>query len=235
MEKLRIHVYADGAKKDEMLKQFRSGQVQGFTTNPTLMAKAGVTDYPAFARELLAEIKEPSISFEVFSDDLASMEREALIIGTWGPNVAIKIPIINTKGESCIPLIRKLLDRNLKLNVTALLAQRQIDGLRECLKPTDDVIVSIFAGRLADSGWDPVPVMTKAVKDFAHLKGSKILWASTREVFNIYQAEACGCHIITVPQDLIPKLALRGRDPLEISLDTVKTFLKDSQAAGFKL
>ena len=191
--KLKVAVYADGANKDDMLKRYREGFVKGFTTNPTLVAKAGVKDYSAFAKSILAEIKTLPISFEVFSDDPAEMEREALIIGSWGSNVNIKIPITNTQGTPTLPLIRKLLDKSLKLNVTAIFTQEQLDGLREILKPQDDVIVSIFAGRIADTGVDPVPLMRKAVQDYKHLTDSKILWASPREALNIYQAQDCGC------------------------------------------
>jgi transaldolase len=235
MEKLKIAVYADGANKDAMLKRYRDKSVQGFTTNPTLMAKAGVTDYSGFAKSVLAEIKDLPISFEVFSDDIHEMEREALIIGTWGPNVYIKIPIMNTKGQATFPLIRKLLDKNLKLNITAILTQQQLDGLREILQPKDDVLVSIFAGRIADTGRDPVPFMKKAVQDYKPKTNSKILWASCRETFNIYQAQECGCHIITATDDQIAKLSMQGKDLFEVSLDTVKTFYKDATQAGFKL
>jgi transaldolase len=233
--KLNVHVYADGANKDAMLKRYKEGFVKGFTTNPTLMAKAGVTDYAGFAKMMLAEIKTLPISFEVFSDDLAEMEREALIIGSWGANVNIKIPITNTKGAPTLSLIQKLLAKNLKLNVTAIFTQEQLDGLREVLKPQDDVIVSIFAGRIADTGVDPMPLMKKAVHDYKQLTGSKILWASPRETLNIYQADQCGCHIITSSDDQIAKLPQFGKSLTEFSLETVKMFYNDATKAGFKL
>lgn len=233
--KLNIKVFADGANKDDMLKRHKEGFVSGFTTNPSLMVKAGVKDYATFAKDVLSAIKEVSVSFEVFSDDLENMEREALIIGAWGPNVHIKIPITNTKGESTLSLVKKLLDRKLKVNVTALFTQSQLDGLRAILKPEDDVLVSIFAGRIADTGVDPLPLMKKAIADYKHLTGSKILWASCRETFNIYQANEIGCHIITATDDQIAKLKTYQRPLAELSLDTVKGFLKDSQKAGFKL
>lgn len=233
--KLRVAVYADGAKLEDMLKRYREGFVKGFTTNPTLVAKAGVTDYAGFARSVLAEIKNAPISFEVFSDDFAEMEREALIIGAWAPNVNIKIPITNTKGQPSLALIRKLLDKNLKLNVTAIFTQEQLNALREIMKPQDDVIVSIFAGRIADTGVDPIPLMKKAVQDYRHLTGAKILWASPRETLNIYQADECGCHIITATDDQIAKLSLHGKSLTEFSLDTVKMFYNDATKAGFKL
>lgn len=233
--KLKVAVYADGAKIGDMVKRYQEGFVQGFTTNPTLVAKAGVTDYAGFARQVLREIKTAPISFEVFSDEFAEMEREALIIGDWASNVNVKIPITNTRGESSLPLIRKLLDRGLKLNVTALFTQEQIDALLKVLQPQDDVIVSIFAGRIADTGIDPVPLMKKAVVDYRHLSGSKILWASPRETLNIYQADECGCQIITATDDQIAKLPLYGKSLKEFSLETVKAFYQDATRAGFKL
>jgi len=231
----QIAIYADGAMREDMLRRYRDGSVQGFTTNPSLMAKAGVKDYTAFAKALLAEIKTLPISFEVFSDDFESMEREALIIGAWAANVNVKIPIMNTQGQSTLSLIRKLLDRGMKLNVTAIFTQEQLDGLRSVLKPADDVIVSIFAGRIADTGIDPMPLMKKAVSDYRSLTQSKILWASTRETLNIYQAEQCGCQIITATDDQIAKLSLRGKSHYEYSLETVKGFYADAKKAGFVL
>jgi transaldolase len=232
---LKIAVFADGANLADMQKRSREGYVKGFTTNPTLMAKAGLTDYAAFAKSVLAEIKELPISFEVFSDDFIDMERQGRIIGAWAPNVNIKIPITNTKKESSLPVIRRLLDSGLKLNVTAIMPDSQLDGLRKILKPADDVIVSIFAGRIADTGVDPIPAMKKAVADFKPFPKAKILWASPREVLNVYQAEECGCHIITATDDLIAKLALHGKSLDEYSLDTVKMFYNDAQKAGFKI
>lgn len=233
-EGFKVAIYADGANRDEMIKRFREGSVSGFTTNPSLMVKAGIKDYAGFAKSILAEITLP-ISFEVFSDELDQMEREALIIGSWASNVNVKIPITNTQGKSTLPLIRKLLDRGLKLNVTALFTQSQLDGLRETLKPEDDVIVSIFAGRIADTGVDPMPLMKKAVQDFRPKTHSKVLWASTREALNIYQADQCGCQIITATDDQIAKLSLRGKSLEEYSLETVKGFYNDAKKAGFSL
>ena len=233
--KLKIKVFADGANKESMLKLYREGFVKGFTTNPTLMAKAGIKNYSEFARSMVSEIRDLPISFEVFSDESVEMEREALIIGSFGPNVNIKIPIINTKGEPTLPLIQKLLSQNLKLNVTAIFTQEQLNGLKEVLKPKDDVIVSIFAGRIADTGIDPIPLMSRAVKDYSHLTHSKILWASPRETLNIYQADACGCHIITATDELIGKLKFHGKSLSQFSLETVKMFYQDATKAGFKL
>jgi transaldolase len=233
--KLKIAVYADGASLDDMLRQYKEGKAKGFTTNPTLMAKAGIKDYKAFAQSLLAVIKDLPISFEVFADDFENMERQAKMIGSWGKNVYIKIPITNTKGESALPLIRRLLDHDLKLNVTAIMTDGQIDGLREVMKPQDDVIVSIFAGRIADTGIDPVPIMRRAAQKYRDLPKAQILWASPREVLNVYQAEECGCHIITVTKDVLAKLDLHGKSLEEYSLDTVKMFYEDAKKAGFQL
>jgi transaldolase len=232
---LKIAVFADGANKDAMLKRYNEGFVKGFTTNPTLMNKAGITDYEQFAHLILDTIKTLPISFEVFSDDFDEMERQAKKIGSWGPNVNVKIPITNTRKESSLPLIRKLFDQGLKLNITAILPEDQITGLRKILKPEDDAIISIFAGRIADSGVDPMPIMKRAVETYRGLPKAKILWASPREVLNIYQAEACGCHIITATDDLIAKLPLKGKPLDEYSLDTVKMFYNDAQKAGFKI
>lgn len=232
---LKIAVFADGAQQDAMIKRYQEGFVKGFTTNPTLMSKAGLRDYQAFAESVLLVIKELPISFEVFSDHFDEMEKQARLIGSWGANVNIKIPITNTHGTSALPLVRRLLDLGLKLNITAIMAPEQIERLRKILKAADDVIVSIFAGRIADSGVDPIPLMKKAVKMFRPLPKAKILWASPREVLNIYQAESCGCHIITATDDLIEKLHLHGKPLNEFSLDTVKMFYNDAQKAGFSL
>lgn len=233
--KLKVAVFGDGANRETILKRYQQGFVKGFTTNPTLMAKAGIQDYEKFARSVLTDMKDLPISFEVFSDEFDEMEEQAALIATWGANINVKIPITNTRGESSLPLIRRLFDQGIKLNVTAILTQAQIDGLRAIMKPQDDVIVSIFAGRIADTGIDPVPVMSKAVKDYTPFPKAKILWASPRETLNIYQADACGCHIITATDDLIEKLSLHGKDLAEYSLDTVKMFYNDAKKAGFVL
>ncbi len=235
LKQLRIAVYADGANRDDMVRLYEQGWVKGFTTNPTLMAKAGIKDYEGFAKEVLKSITDLPVSFEVFSDDWKEMERQALRIKEWAPNVNVKIPITNTKGEAAIPTIRRLLDAGLKLNVTAILTWDQIKGLHEIMKPKDDVIVSVFAGRIADTGVDPMPVMKDTVKLYADMPGCKVLWASPREVLNIYQADQCGCHIITATSDLIAKLALFNKSLEEYSLDTVKMFYNDAQKAGFQL
>jgi transaldolase len=233
--KLKIAVFADGANREDMLKRYREGFIKGFTTNPTLMNKAGISDYEQFAKSVLAEIKDMPISFEVFSDEFDEMEWQARRIASWGANVNVKIPITNTRGESSFPLIRKLFDQGLKLNITAILAEEQWTGLSKILKPADDAIISIFAGRIADSGRDPVPYMKQAADLYRQLPKAKVLWASPREVLNIYQAEACGCHIITATDDVIAKLSLHEKPLLEYSLDTVKMFYNDAKKAGFKL
>jgi transaldolase len=232
----KTRIFADGANAAAMVKRYREGFVRGFTTNPTLMAKAGIHDYASFAREVLAVIRDLPISFEVFSDDFAQMERQALLIASWGSNVNVKIPITNTNGDPALPVIQALLAKGVKLNVTAILAREQWLGLREVMRPENDVIVSIFAGRIADTGVDPVPMMTQAVKDFRQLPKAQVLWASPREALNIYQAEACGCHIITATDDLISKVqTLRGKSLAEFSLETVRMFHDDARKAGFQL
>lgn len=232
---LKIAVFADGANREEMLKRNREGFVRGFTTNPTLMAKAGLRDYEQFARSVLSEITDLPISFEVFSDEFADMERQALRIGGWASNVNVKIPITNTRGESSLGLIRRLLEKNLKLNVTAVFTNDQLDGLKKILKPQNDVIISIFAGRIADTGVDPMPLMRNAAVQFQELPKAKILWASPRETLNVYQADQCGCQIITATDDLISKLKQHGKALQEFSLDTVKMFYDDAQRAGFSI
>lgn len=235
MPQLRIQIYADGANKDDMVRRYNEGFVKGFTTNPTLMAKAGITDYEGFAKSVLATVKEMPISFEVFSDDFTDMKRQALKIAAWAPNVNVKIPITNTKGESALPLVRELLGLGLKLNVTAIFTQEQLHGLREVMKPQDDVIVSVFAGRIADSGVDPVPLMTKTVQLFKELPKAKVLWASPREVLNVYQADQCGCHIITITDDLLKKLNFYRKDLGQFSLETVQMFYDDATKSKFTL
>jgi transaldolase len=219
-----------------MIKRYREGFVRGFTTNPTLMAKAGIRDYAGFARQVLDVIRDLPISFEVFSDDFAQMKRQAMLIRTWGTNVNVKIPITNTKGIAAFEVIRSLLSEGVKLNITAILTREQWLGVRDLMRPDDDVIVSVFAGRIADTGIDPVPMITQAVEDFRAFPNARVLWASPREVLNIYQADACGCHIVTVTDDLIAKLhKLRGKDLTELSLETVRMFYDDANKAGFQL
>lgn len=227
-----MQIFLDSANL-EALKQYPV--IAGMTTNPTIMFKAGVKNYEEFAKSVLAYIGNLPISFEVFADDFSEMERQAKVIGAWGGNTYIKIPITNTKNESSLPLVRSLLDSKLKINITAILTQEQTSSLYDILKPEDEVIVSIFAGRIADTGVDPRPIMAAAVEKYRDLPKAQILWASCREVLNVYEAEACGCQIITVPEDILKKLAMKGKDLGELSLDTVKMFYTDAQKAGFMI
>ena len=218
-----------------MIAARERGLVSGFTTNPTLMRKAGITDYKAFARKAIAAIPELPISFEVFSDDFATMEREAHEIASWGGNTYIKIPITNSQGASAASLITKLSKIGFSLNVTAMLTLDQVETVAAAVDADSRTIVSVFAGRIADTGVDPIPVMTKAAEILKSLPKAELLWASPREVLNVVHAEACGCHIITATPDLIAKLPLFGKDLRQYSLETVKMFYDDARAAGFKL
>jgi transaldolase len=232
----KVKIYTDGADKKSMLEMAANPYVQGLTTNPSLMKKAGITDYVEFCKDILGTIKNKPISFEVFADDFPEMKRQALIINKWAENVYVKIPIMNSKGESSIPLIKDLSSSGIKLNVTALFTWDQIQETVMAVKDGAASVVSVFAGRIADSGRDPIPLMSVA-SDYCRTYGDQIelLWASTREVFNIVQAEQCGCHIITAPPDVIKKISGFNKAPWDLSLDTVKTFKSDSEAAGFKI
>ena len=231
----KIAVYSDGANIADMVSAYRNGTADGFTTNPTLMAKAGITDYKGFAREVLAAIPDRSISFEVFADEFSEMGRQAREIASWGENVFVKIPIMNTRGDSAIPLIHELSHEGLKLNVTALMTTEQVHETARAISRATPTIISVFAGRVADTGVDPVPLMRECVRLCSHLPHAMVLWASPREVLNVYQAEECGCHIITCTPDLIKKVALRGKDLTEYSRDTVQMFYDDGRKAGFRL
>ncbi|MEO6486812.1 MAG: transaldolase [Thermoanaerobaculia bacterium] len=235
VSKLRIHLYADGADVRDMLSARESGIVKGFTTNPTLMRKSGVTDYEAFAKEALRAVSGMPISFEVFADDFPEMERQALKIAEWGEGVFVKIPITNTKGDSAVPLIRQLSSAGVKLNITAILTLQQVNDVVDALNPEVPAIVSVFAGRIADTGRDPMPLMKEAATMVGRKPKAQLLWASPRELLNIFHAEECGCHIITVTGDILKKLAMVGKPLEELSLDTVKMFFNDASAAGFKL
>lgn len=232
---LKVKMYADGADKAGILALYNEKVVKGFTTNPSLMNKAGVKDIRAFAKDILSIITDMSISFEVFSDELGEMERQAGEIKTWGKNVYVKIPITNSKGESCLPLVKKLTQQGVNLNVTALMNTEQVEGTVAAIKGGAPTIVSVFAGRVADTGVDPIPLMKSCATICAQAPNSELLWASTREVLNIFQADSCDCKIITVPHDILKKLPGIGKDSYALSLDTVKTFVKDSIAAGFTL
>jgi transaldolase len=230
-----IKVYGDGASLEEFTALHQSGTASGFTTNPTLMKRAGVTDYAGFAQALLQLIPDRPVSFEVFSDEFEQMERQARLIASWGENVYVKIPITNTKGESSLPMVRRLAADGIKLNVTALLTLEQAARTIDALDADTPAIVSIFAGRIADTGLDPIPMIRAAVALTVLKPKAEILWASTREVLNIYQAQECGCHIITATADVVKKLEMAGKDLAELSLETVAMFRRDAVAAGYEL
>ena len=235
LDNLKVKIYADGADRDGMLEMYAKPYIQGFTTNPTLMKKAGITDYKAFAHEILQAIPDRPISFEVFADEFIDMERQALEIKTWGENVYVKIPVSNTRQEMAYDLIERLSVAGVHLNVTAILTLEQVQNVADALKDGPNSIVSVFAGRIADTGLDPVPVMQKALTLLEVAPKAELLWASPREVLNIYQADNIGCQIITATNDLIRKLALGGKDLAEYSLDTVQMFYDDAQSAGYRL
>jgi transaldolase len=232
---LVVKLFQDGAELDSMIAARARGRVSGFTTNPTLMRKAGISDYKAFALKVIAAIPDLPISFEVFSDDFETMEREAREIASWGGDTYVKIPITNSKGESATPLIAKLSKDGFSLNVTAMLTIDQVEAVAAAAHPNSRTIVSVFAGRIADTGVDPIPLMTKAVEILKPLPKAELLWASPREVLNVMQAQDCGCHIITATPELLAKLPLFGKDLRQYSLETVKMFYDDARAAGFKL
>ncbi len=233
---LPVKIFADGADFQGIAELARQPYIDGVTTNPTLMRKVGLTDYESFARAVLNEVKVKPISFEVFSDDFSEMRRQALKMHQWQENIYVKIPITNTSGESSIPLIAQLAREGVKLNVTAVLTPRQVRAVAAALDPTVPAIVSVLAGRIADTGVDPLPIMTKSVKIVSDLPKAELLWASVREVLNVFQAAACRCHIVTVPHDILKKFGeLAGKDLDELSLDTVRMFHRDAAAAGFTL
>ena len=233
---LPVKIFADGADFQGIAELARQPYIDGVTTNPTLMRKAGLTDYESFARAVLNEVKVKPISFEVFSDDFSEMRRQALKMHQWQENIYVKIPITNTSGESSIPLIAQLAREGVKLNITAVLTPRQVKAVAAALDPTVPAIVSVLAGRIADTGVDPLPIMTKSVKIVSDLPKAELLWASVREVLNVFQAAACHCHIVTVPHDILKKFGeLAGKDLDELSLDTVRMFHRDAAAAGFTL
>ncbi len=232
---LTVKLFADGADASGMLELYRNPLVRGFTTNPTLMRKAGVADYRAFAQEILRAIPDRPISFEVFSDDFGEMERQATEIAQWGPNVYVKIPITNTRGETAYALVCRLVDRGVKVNVTAMLALDQVKHILPALAGGPSCYVSVFAGRIADTGIDPVPIMTAAVRLLRPHPNVELIWASPRELLNIFQADAIGCHIITATHDILQKLNLVGKDLHAYSLDTVKMFYEDARKVGYTL
>ena len=232
---LSIKVFSDGAVLETMLNDLNSGLVTGFTTNPSLMKKAGITSYIGFAKDVLKEITDYPVSFEVFADDLEGMEQEARRIAALGDNVYVKIPVTNSKGESTAPLIDRLTAEGIKVNVTAIFTIDQVRQVVDALKSGTPAVVSVFAGRIADTGVDPMPIMQEALAICRQKEGVELLWASPRETFNIYQADSLGVDIITCTSDLIKKLELKDKDLTEYSLETVQMFLRDSSSLGFTI
>ncbi|MCB9062449.1 MAG: transaldolase [Halobacteriovoraceae bacterium] len=236
LSNLDIKIYADGADKAEMLEMAKREYIQGLTTNPTLMKKAGVKDYVSFCKDILSEIKELPISFEVFADEFEEMKRQALEIKSWGNNVYVKIPIMNTKKQYSYELINDLTNAGVKLNVTAIFTQKQVEELLKNTEKTKGLVVSVFAGRIADTGVDPVPLMSKCKQlTKNHSDYTELLWASPREVLNIFQANECGCDIITVSGDILNKLKLLGKDLEDFSNETVKMFYNDATSVGYTI
>ena len=235
VQSLRVKVFADGADLNGILEMAALPYISGFTTNPTLMRKAGIADYAAFAREILGRVTDRPISFEVFSDEFAEMERQAELIASWGANVYVKIPVTNTRGESAVPLVKRLSAAGVKLNVTALMTNAQVRDVAAALDAHTPACVSLFAGRIADTGRDPIPMVVAAVADLRSLPHAELIWASPRELLNIFQADASGCHIITATNDILKKLSGVGKDLDAFSLETVKMFRDDALAAGFTL
>lgn len=232
---LRVKIFADGAEKKGILELYNNPIIKGFTTNPTLMNKAGITDYQAFAQDILASIKDHPISFEVFSDDFDEMLRQALLISSWGDNVYVKIPVSNTLGEPSYGLIRELAAMGVKQNVTALMTVDQVAEVTKALADGPSAYISVFAGRIADTGRDPIPLMQQSLDIMRPHSQLELIWASPRELLNIFQASDMGCHIITVTNDILKKLSLVGKNLDEYSLETVKMFRDDAVKAGFNL
>lgn len=233
---MKVQVFADGADKAGILDLYHKPFIKGLTTNPTLMKKAGVADYEAFARDVLETVKDKPISFEVFSDEFPEMRRQALKISGWGANVFVKIPITNSRGESSIPLVGELAKEGVRVNVTAMLTPAQVRAAADAANPDVPIVLSLFAGRIADTGRDPMPVARECLGMLGGLPQAQLLWASVREVLNLAQAEACGCHIVTVTHDILAKAArLLGADLTGLSLDTVRMFARDAATAGYRL
>ena len=230
---LKIKLFADGADKAAMLELYANPQIQGFTTNPTLMRKAGISDYEAFSRDIIASITDRPISLEVFADEVDEMERQARKIATWGENVYAKIPVTNTRKEPTLDLCKRLSHDGVKLNVTALLTLDQVRDVSQALGGGAPSCVSVFAGRIADTGRDPLPMMAASVEMVSIYPGMELIWASPRELLNVFQADSIGCHIITATPDILKKLSLVGKDLHEYSLDTVKMFFDDAQKSNF--
>ena len=235
LDRLRVKLFADGANVSTMLEMHALPYIKGLTTNPTLMRKAGIANYRSFAKDVLSQIKKKPVCFEVLADDLAEMERQAMEIAGWADNVFVKIPVTNTKRETCRTLVKRLSDRQVKLNVTAIMTLAQVRDIAASLNPGIPSYLSVFAGRIADTGIDPVPLMCQAVEILKSNSHAELVWASSREIFNIFQADAAGCHVITVTNDILKKISIVGYDLTEYSLDTVKMFYDDAQTSGFTL
>jgi transaldolase len=235
LSQLKVKIFADGADQASMLDMYAKPYIRGLTTNPTLMRKSGIANYRAFAKEILSQINDKPVCFEVLADDFAEMERQALEIASWANNVYVKVPVTNTKRETSCALVKRLADRQVKLNVTAIMTLPQVQEVSAALNPATASYVSVFAGRIADTGIDPLPLMAAAVDMLKVNNKAELVWASTREILNIFQANAIGCQVITVTNDILRKLSLIGYDLTEYSMDTVKMFYDDAQRAGFSL
>jgi len=236
LQSLGVKIFADGADRAGMVNLYESPLIAGMTTNPTLMRKAGISDYEGFAREILRVVTDKPISFEVFSDEPAEMRRQAMRIASWASNVYVKVPVTNTRGESMTSLVRSLAQEGIKLNVTAILTLKQVRLVAQALAESVPAVVSVFAGRIADTGRDPEPLMRASRRLLETRPLTELLWASVREILNIFQADRCGCHIVTVPHDILTKaLRVAGSDLASVSLDTVRMFAADAATAGFTL
>jgi len=235
VNQLKIKLFADGADLDSMLVLYKDPSIKGYTTNPTLMKKAGITNYEKFARQVLEEIPDRPVSFEVFADDLTNMLAQAKVIASWGSNVNVKIPVTSTRGEFTGPIIRELSSSGVQLNITAVFTPEQVEIIADNLSCDTPAIVSVFAGRIADTGLDPIPIMSDCLGILKHLPKAELLWASPREFLNIIQADEIGCHIITATPDVLDKLKLLGKGLTEFSLETVRMFYDDAQTAGYTI
>jgi transaldolase len=235
LDDLRVKIFADGADLEGILRLYDNPYIRGFTTNPTLMRKSGITDYEKFARQVLERVTDRPISFEVFSDEFDDMERQARKISAWGSNVFVKIPVTNTRQDSSVGLIRRLVSEGIQLNITALMTPEQVQVVSPALGDQVPAYISVFAGRIADTGREPVPLMREAVSIMAEYPNQELIWASPRELLNIIQADEIGCPVITVTHDLLQKLTIVGKDLDEYSLDTVKMFHSDAEKAGYHL
>jgi transaldolase len=235
LDQLKVKIFADGADLQGMLQLYQNPYIKGFTTNPTLMRKSGITDYEGFARGVLERIADRPISFEVFSDEFEEMARQARKISAWGRNVYVKIPVTNTRRQSSADLVHRLVSEGIQLNVTALMTPGQVETVSRALDSQVPSYISVFAGRIADTGREPVPLMKQAIQIMGRFPNQQLIWASPRELLNVFQADEIGCHVITVTHDILQKLSIVGKDLDEYSLDTVKMFHSDAQNAGYKL